>query len=168
MNIGKILSLLLVSVSLAACGTAAKKTPTNTNNTGTTSRPSPNASWADFTNPNKNGYADRVFFDTNLHDLSNEGQNTVQAWSKWLKAHPGTKMLISGHADERGTREYNLALGARRATSVRNYLIALGIQPSRIRTVSYGKERPAVAGSNPAAWAKNRRGVANPSSATGS
>ncbi len=70
-----------------------------------------------------------------------------------------TTMTIEGHADERGTREYNLALGDRRATAVRNYLVALGVDPNRIVTISYGKERPALVGNNEAAWSQNRRGV---------
>ena len=150
MKIRTLLSLLAATVFLAACGTDAKKpTTTNTGTPSTTSRPSPNSSWADFTNPGKNGYADRVFFDTDQHDLRESARASIQAWSEWLKAHPRATMLVEGHADERGTREYNLALGARRATSVRNYLIALGIQASRLRTISYGKERPAEPGSNP-------------------
>lgn len=169
MKIRTLLSLFAITAFLAACGTDAKNGP-NTANTGTpsTARPSPNSTWSAFTDPSKNGYSDRVFFDTDQHDLQETARATIQAWSQWLKAHPGATVLVEGHCDERGTREYNLALGARRATSVRNYLIALGIQASRIRTISYGKERPAEPGSTDDAWAKNRRGVAIPSSPTGS
>jgi peptidoglycan-associated lipoprotein len=77
----------------------------------------------------------------------------------WLERNPTADVVVEGHADERGTREYNLALGARRAEAVRSYLIGLGIDPARIDTISYGEERPAVAGSNEEAWARNRRAV---------
>ena len=76
-----------------------------------------------------------------------------------MKTYPAVTLTIEGHADERGTREYNLALGDRRANSVRDYLIALGIDPNRLTTISYGKERPSVLGSNEDSWAQNRRGV---------
>jgi len=102
---------------------------------------------------------DRVFFGFDRYDLTPEAQSTLQAQAAWLNAYPNINLLVEGHADERGTREYNLALGERRANSVRNYLIALGIDPSRLQTISYGKERPAVVGSNEQAWAQNRRGV---------
>ena len=82
----------------------------------------------------------------------------MQAQADWLRANSGVSVILEGHADERGTREYNLALGERRATAAKNYLVALGISGSRVGTISYGKERPADPGSNEAAWAKNRRG----------
>lgn len=102
---------------------------------------------------------DRVFFDFDRFDLTPQGQATLQAQAAWLQQYPNVSLIIEGHADERGTREYNLALGERRAVAVRNYLIALGVSPTRLTTVSYGKERPAVVGSNDSAWAQNRRGV---------
>ena len=80
--------------------------------------------------------------------------------AQWMQEHPEVRLRVAGHADERGTREYNLALGERRATVVRSYLAASGVAGERLDTVSYGKERPAVVGSNEAAWAKNRRAVA--------
>ena len=83
----------------------------------------------------------------------------LQRQSQWLVRYPDVDVTIAGHADERGTREYNLALGERRATAVKNYLVALGIDSERIRTISYGKERPVDPGSNEESWAKNRRGV---------
>lgn len=101
----------------------------------------------------------RVYFGTDKHTLTSEARSTLKKQARWLKRHPDLNVVIEGHTDERGTREYNLALGARRANSVRNYLIALGVSADRIETVSYGKERPAVMGSNPKAWAKNRRAV---------
>ncbi len=102
---------------------------------------------------------DRVFFGTDRHDLSGEARTMLDAQANWLQQYPNLGVTIEGHADERGTREYNLALGERRANSAKNYLIALGVAPSRITTLSYGKERPAVPGSNETAWAQNRRAV---------
>jgi peptidoglycan-associated lipoprotein len=102
---------------------------------------------------------DRVFFEFDKSNLTAEAESTVQRLAAWLSQYPSTTLTVEGHADERGTREYNLALGARRANSVKDYLIVLGINPSRIETVSYGEERPAVLGSNKQAWAQNRRAV---------
>jgi peptidoglycan-associated lipoprotein len=102
---------------------------------------------------------DRVFFSFNESNLSSEAQATLDRQAAWLKKYSAAKITLEGHADERGTREYNLALGERRATAAKNYLVAAGIPASRINTISYGKERPAVVGSNEAAWAQNRRAV---------
>jgi peptidoglycan-associated lipoprotein len=102
---------------------------------------------------------DRVFFTLDKSDLSTEAQATLDRQATWLKKYSSAKVTVEGHCDERGTREYNMALGERRATAAKNYLIAAGIASSRISTVSYGKERPAVVGSNEAAWAQNRRAV---------
>lgn len=102
---------------------------------------------------------DRVFFDFDKSNLTTEAEKTVERLAAWMKEYPQTSVTIEGHADERGTREYNLALGARRANSVKDYLIVLGVQSDRIETVSYGEERPAVLGSDPDAWAQNRRAV---------
>ena len=105
----------------------------------------------------------RVFFDLDQHDVRPDQEPTVRAWAEWLRAHPGASFMVEGHCDERGTREYNLGLGARRATSIKNLLVSLGVEAGRVRTISYGKERPAEAGGDEGAWAKNRRGVAVPS-----
>ena len=102
---------------------------------------------------------DRVFFAYDSHDLSPEGQATLDKQAEWLKRYPNVNVTISGHCDERGTREYNLALGERRAASAKNYLTALGVPAVQITTISYGKERPAVMGSDASAWAQNRRAV---------
>jgi peptidoglycan-associated lipoprotein len=102
---------------------------------------------------------DRVFFDFNESDLKPEARATLDRQAAWLKKYPSVNATIEGHCDERGTREYNLALGERRATAVKNYLVADGVGADRLKTISYGKERPAVLGSNEAAWAQNRRAV---------
>jgi peptidoglycan-associated lipoprotein len=102
---------------------------------------------------------DRVFFDFDKYDVRADQRGTVEALAAWLDTNPSVTLTIEGHADERGTREYNLALGDRRANAVRDYLVALGTNPARLTTVSYGEERPAVLGSNDSAWAQNRRGV---------
>ncbi len=101
----------------------------------------------------------RVFFDTDRHDLNAEAREVLARQAAWLKRYGNIAVLIEGHADERGTREYNLALGARRAASVKDYLISLGISPNRLRTISYGKDKPMAPGSNTAAWRLNRRSV---------
>ena len=102
---------------------------------------------------------DRVFFDYDKYDVRADQRGTVEALAAWLDTNPSVTLTLEGHADERGTREYNLALGERRANAVRDYLVALGTNPARLTTVSYGEERPAVLGSNESAWAQNRRGV---------
>ncbi len=101
---------------------------------------------------------DRVFFEYDSAELTATARRTLQAQADWMRANNGVAVTIEGHADERGTREYNLALGERRATTAKNYLVALGISGSRVGTISYGKERPEDPGSNESAWAKNRRG----------
>lgn len=103
---------------------------------------------------------DRVFFGYDKSTLSSNGRTTVEKWAAWLKTYPANKLVIEGHADERGTREYNLALGERRANASREYLVSLGVAPNRVKTISYGKERPAIPGSNENAYTQNRRGVA--------
>ena len=102
---------------------------------------------------------DRVFFDYDSSDLDSDAQELLQDQVAWLKQYSDVSVIIEGHCDERGTREYNLALGEKRAQSVKNYLIGLGISADRVSTISYGKERPAVVGSNDGAWAQNRRSV---------
>jgi peptidoglycan-associated lipoprotein len=102
---------------------------------------------------------DRVFFDTDQHDLTSEAQFTLSKQAQWFAANPGSVATVEGHADERGTREYNLALGARRANSVRAYLVSQGVDAGRLRAVSYGKERPVALGSSEESWSQNRRGV---------
>jgi peptidoglycan-associated lipoprotein len=102
---------------------------------------------------------DRVFFGYDESDISAEGKATLDRQATWLKQYPNVSVTIEGHADERGTREYNLALGERRANSTKSYLLSQGVAASRIQTVSYGKERPAVTDASPSGWAQNRRTV---------
>ncbi|MBU3656306.1 MAG: peptidoglycan-associated lipoprotein Pal, partial [Alphaproteobacteria bacterium] len=102
---------------------------------------------------------DRVFFDFDKSDIKSDAQQVLDRQAAWLKQYASTKVVIEGHCDERGTREYNLALGERRATAAKNYLVSKGIDAKRLQTISYGKERPAVLGSNEASWSQNRRSV---------
>src|SRR5258706_1521710 len=102
---------------------------------------------------------DRVFFAYDSSEISGEAQQILERQSQWLRRYPNVSVTIEGHTDERGTREYNLALGERRAQAVKNVLAALGIPASRIQTISYGKERPAVPHEDESSYAQNRRGV---------
>ena len=105
------------------------------------------------------GVPDRVFFATNETILTTASRETLRAQAAWLRQNSSINVVLEGHADERGTREYNLALGERRANSAKDYLMTYGISSDRISVLSYGKERPVDAGSNPLAWSKNRRSV---------
>lgn len=102
---------------------------------------------------------DRVFFGYDQYDLSPEARATLERQAAWLKQYPNVSITVEGHADERGTREYNLALGEKRANSTKSYLLSLGVESTRINTISYGKERPAVPEASAAAWSQNRRAV---------
>jgi len=106
---------------------------------------------------NQRGYLEDVFFDTDRFDLTPEARGALAKNSSWLMQYPSVVILIEGHCDERNTREYNLALGERRANAVRDYLMSLGVPGSRIRTISYGEERPFALGSSEEAWQLNRR-----------
>ena len=152
------LSLIAGLLLLAACSQNPSNTGAGANtgagNATTQSQVAP-GSKEDFIQ----NVGDRVFFDFDKSVVKPEGQQTLQRQAEWLKRYPNVTVTVEGHCDDRGTREYNLALGERRATAVQRALIALGVQGNRIRTISYGKERPAVLGDNDAAWAQNRRGV---------
>jgi peptidoglycan-associated lipoprotein len=102
---------------------------------------------------------DRVFFDFDKSDIKAEGRQTLQRQADWLKKYPNVTVTIAGNCDDRGTREYNLALGERRASAAKKALVALGVPANRISTISYGKERPSVVGDNEAAWAQNRNAI---------
>ena len=105
------------------------------------------------------GVPDRVFFATNESILTTRSRDTLRKQATWLRANSDITVVLEGHADERGTREYNLALGERRANAAKDYLMTYGVSSNRISVISYGKERPVDAGSNPLAWSKNRRSV---------
>ena len=102
---------------------------------------------------------DTINFDVDQSDVDGRARQILDAQAAWLARNPGVNVTLEGHCDERGTREYNLALGDRRANAAKNYLAARGVSPARITTISYGKERPLALGSDEASWARNRRAV---------
>jgi len=108
---------------------------------------------------------DRVFYALNKSNLSSAARATLEKQATWLKKYGGVKVTVEGHADERGTREYNLALGERRANSAKDFLVALGVSPNRVKTISYGKERPVALGHDESSWSQNRRSVTTVSGA---
>lgn len=134
---------------MAACSSSSEqKVP----EAGTSVTP---GSIADF----KQNVGDRVYFDTDMSNIREDGRGTLAKQAEWLKKYTNYPITIEGKCDERGTREYNLALGERRANAVRQYLVAQGIPANRIKTISYGKERPEVVGSDEGSWARNRVGI---------
>lgn len=152
-------SILVVTAlcALAACSTTSN-TPEETNEGMVASR--------DQIDELENKVGDRVFFELDSSALTPEAQETLRKQAAFMLQNPKLKAMIEGHCDERGAREYNLALGERRANEVKEYLMNLGISANRLSTVSYGKERPAVLGSNEWAWSQNRRAVTTLNSAT--
>ena len=164
----KLLASALLVFFLAACSTTPKDTA-DSSGSGSTSTSSDVSSSAETTEsasiePGSQedlivNVGDRVFFNYDSSELDTDAQELLQDQVAWLKQHSDVSVIVEGHCDERGTREYNLALGEKRAQSVKNYLISLGISSDRVSTISYGKERPAVVGSNDGAWAQNRRSV---------
>jgi len=106
---------------------------------------------------NRRGYLEDVFFDTDRYDLKPEAREKLAANSSWLVRYSSVRILVEGHCDERNTREYNLALGERRANTVRDYLVFLGVDPERVQTISFGEERPFAIGHDESAWGLNRR-----------
>lgn len=156
MRLKQLVSLLAAVVLLAACESAGSGSGTQAGSGGQagTGMAGQEALAAMLSRA-----GDRVFFDYDQSDLKPAARTTIQSWASWLKSNGGASVVVQGHADERGTREYNLALGDRRASAVKNYLVALGVAAGRVRNVSYGKERPQDPGHNESAWAQNRRGV---------
>jgi peptidoglycan-associated lipoprotein len=143
----KALAALAILALMAACSNNEAAIPASTTVTP--------GSIADF----RQNVGDRVYFDTDMSSIRPDGRATLDKQAAWLKQYSNYQITIEGHCDERGTREYNFALGERRATAVRQYLVAQGLPADRIKTISYGKERPEVVGSDEGAWARNRRGV---------
>ena len=164
-----IITFIAAAFFLTACGTSGEDSGAGAGSgTATTSQSSGSTTTTSSTIPGPRAgsqehlvvnVGDRVFYDFDKSSLMPAGRSTVEALATWMNNFPAVTITIQGHADERGTREYNLALGERRANAVFDYMLALGVEANRLRTISYGKERPAVLGSNDEAWAQNRRGV---------
>ena len=151
LNFKKFLVIVLAGLALTACATQKKTTGQLQGDvyTGT-----------DTVEYLATGVKDRVFFATNKSTLTTASRDTLRKQAAWMRAKgKALSFSIEGHADERGTREYNLALGERRANAVKDYLLTYGISGSRLSVISYGKERPVNSGSNPLAWSQNRRSV---------
>ncbi len=144
----KALAAIAALVFLAACSSSEQAAAP----ASTTVTP---GSIADF----KQNVGDRVYFDFDQSVVREDGRSTLSKQAEWLKKYTNYPITIEGKCDERGTREYNLALGERRANAVRQYLVAQGVPADRIKTISYGKERPEVVGSDEGAWARNRVGI---------
>ncbi|MGB2060985.1 MAG: peptidoglycan-associated lipoprotein Pal [Candidatus Puniceispirillales bacterium] len=164
------LSTLLAAVFLlAACETAPNATGdaagtaasgSSTSGSSTASSGSDAASSTEMTiNEEFISIGDRVLFDFDSYELTSSAKSVLNKQANFLSSKPSVRITIEGHCDERGTREYNLALGESRAAATRDYLVAQGVNPARIKIISYGKERPAVIGSNEDAWRFNRRAV---------
>ena len=152
-------SLAIVSALflLAACDSTPSSSNGGKNGSGTSANGGPvrPGSPEDLTQ----NVGDRVFFELNESTLNAEAQHTLERQAAWLKQYPNVNVTVEGHCDERGTREYNLALGERRAAATKKYLVGVGVAANRVSTISYGKERPAVIGSDESAWSQNRRAV---------
>lgn len=160
-------TLLTLTAAALALGACAKKPPetlpplpdgsaaTGDTTTGTAPGVIP-GSQQDFI---ANISADRIFFGYDQFNVDTDDQATLRSQATWLQRYPAVRVLVEGHADERGTRDYNIALGERRGNAAKNYLAALGIDPARIDVISYGKDRPEAVESNEDAWARNRRAV---------
>ena len=174
----KFLLSILLFVFVVACSTTPKDTADSSGsgslgefNTASTTSEDEASTAADSTTSDFSGIirgsyedlivnvGDRVYFSYDSFDLDDDAKELLQHQAAWLKQYNKTSVIIEGHCDERGTREYNLALGEKRAQAVKNYLNSLGIGSSSLNTISYGKERPAVIGSTDAAWGQNRRSV---------
>jgi len=172
--IKRLFTLLTATAFLAACETASTTTgdatssaQSSSTNTATTASSSSSSSSASSSSSGESGSTSvasefakvgtTVLFDFDSAKLTDYAQRVLDRQAAFMKARPATRVTIGGHADERGTREYNLALGERRASSARDYLVTKGVNAARIRIISYGKERPASVGSTEAAWRLNRR-----------
>lgn len=151
----RFLSVLAAVALLGACESAPTAQQTTAGTGGATATSIVPGSQQDLVA----NVGDRVFFDYDSFALRPEARAQVEKQANWLKKYPNVAIAVEGHADERGTREYNLALGERRANAVKSFLVSQGIPGARLKTVSYGKERPVALGSNESAWTQNRRGV---------
>ena len=150
MNLKRLLIVIVASVALTACAAQTKKAGKMSGDVYTGS---------DTVEFLATGVKDRVFFATNKSTLTTASRDTLRKQAAWMRKQKKVSVTVEGHADERGTREYNLALGEKRANAVKDYLMTYGISGSRISVISYGKERPVNSGSTPLAWSQNRRSV---------
>ena len=156
-------AFMIVAIGLAVAGCETKKTlPDNANGLGLNNGATP-GSQQDFTV----NVGDRIFFETDSSSLTQTARVTLDKQSQWLVRYTNYPITIEGHADERGTREYNIALGARRAAATRDYLVSKGVPRNRIQTISYGKERPVAVCDDISCWSQNRRAVTLLSGPTG-
>jgi peptidoglycan-associated lipoprotein len=166
----KIIAMIGAVSLLSACETASQKVVTGSAASNTASNTTSSSSSVDkkkslFAQAKQTAsdkliaVGDRVLFDYDSSKLDSSAKILLDSQSRFLRANTDLNFIVEGHCDERGTREYNLALGEKRATAVRDYLVINGIDPDRIKVISYGKEKPAVVGSNGMAWSKNRRAV---------
>jgi peptidoglycan-associated lipoprotein len=149
-NFKKFIFVILASIVLTACATGGKKAGKITSDV---------YSGNDTVEFLATGVKDRVFFATNRSTLTTASRDTLRKQAAWMRKKKDVSVTVEGHADERGTREYNLALGERRANAVKDYLMTYGISSDRVSVISYGKERPVNSGSSPLAWSQNRRSV---------
>ena len=149
-NLKKFLVVILAGIALTACATQGKKGAKLAGDVYTGDETVKYLA---------TGVRDRVFFATNKSTLTTASRDTLRKQAAWMRKKSKLKFTIEGHADERGTREYNLALGERRANAAKDYLMTYGISGSRLNVISYGKERPVNSGSSPLAWSQNRRSV---------
>ncbi|MCB1430271.1 MAG: peptidoglycan-associated lipoprotein Pal [Nitratireductor sp.] len=147
-------AIVALAVGLALAGCAKQKLPDNANGLGLNNGATPGTQ-QDFTV----NVGDRIFFETDSSALTSQARETLDRQAQWLARYTNYPVTVEGHADERGTREYNLALGARRAAATRDYLAARGVPANRIRTISYGKERPVAVCDDISCWSQNRRAV---------
>ena len=150
MNLKRVLLVVLAGLALSACATQTKQSGMMQGDVYTGN---------DTVEYLATGVRDRVFFATNKSTLTTASRDVLRKQAAWMRKKKDLTFTIEGHADERGTREYNLALGERRANAAKDYLMTYGISANRISVISYGKERPVDSGSNPLAWSKNRRSV---------
>ena len=148
--------MIALVMTLAIAGCASKKNmPNNANELGLGAGAATPGSQQDFTV----NVGDRIFFDTDSTSIRADAQQTLDRQAQWLAKYPNYAVTVEGHADERGTREYNLALGARRAASTKDYLISRGVPANRLKTISYGKEKPVAVCDDISCWSQNRRAV---------
>ena len=150
-NLKRILIVVFASLALTACATAKKVSTSKIQGDVYTG--------LDTVEYLASGVKDRVFFATNKSTLTTASRDTLRTQAAWMRKNEDITVSVEGHADERGTREYNLALGDRRANAVKDYLMTYGISANRVSVISYGKERPVNSGSTPLAWSQNRRSV---------